>query len=179
MRTFVAVEIDNILVLDSIKNIQKNLSLQAKPVDTQNMHFTMMFLGEISEDVIQKIQNALSEIKFSEFVIKFIGVGAFPKVKSPRVIWVGVDEKSSEQLKALAIKVENTLSPLGFHNDKSFQPHVTIFRIKNKIKDISDELKKHNNYTIGMQKISKMKLKESKLTPNGPIYSDMQVIKAQ
>lgn len=179
MRTFVAVEIDNILVLDSFKKIQKSLNLQAKPVSTQNMHFTMMFLGEISEDVLEKIQNALSEIKFSEFVIKFIGAGAFPKVKSPRVIWVGVDEKSSEQLKALSSKVDNALTPLGFHNDKSFQPHVTIFRIKNKVNDISEELKKHSNYTIGMQKISKIKLKKSLLTPSGPVYSDLQVINAQ
>jgi len=179
MRTFVAVEIDNILVLDSIKKIQKNLSLQAKPVATQNMHFTMMFLGENSEEVIQKIQNALSKINFSEFVIKFIGVGAFPKVKAPRVIWIGVDQKSAEQLKMLSAKIDDVLSPLGFRNDKPFQPHITIFRIKNKVNDISEELKKHSNYTIGMQKISKIKLKKSQLTPNGPIYSDLQVINAQ
>jgi 2'-5' RNA ligase len=79
----------------------------------------------------------------------------------------------------LAKNVEEKLSPLGFRSDKPFKPHVTIFRIKNRIGDISDELARINSSSLGIQKILEIKLKKSELTPNGPIYSDLQVVKAK
>ncbi|MFB3114287.1 MAG: 2'-5' RNA ligase family protein, partial [Nitrosopumilaceae archaeon] len=63
--------------------------------------------------------------------------------------------------------------------DKPFQPHVTIFRIKNKIGNISDKLKRYSTTKFGIQKISEIKFKQSVLTPDGPNYSDLQVIKAK
>jgi 2'-5' RNA ligase len=120
MRTFVAVEINNDEVLESIKKIQSDLDLRAKPVALENIHFTLLFLGEISEQISFKVQEALSSIKFVEFDVEFQGIGAFPKVSQPRVIWVGTDEKGGEQLCNLASQVESALSPLGFQRDKPF-----------------------------------------------------------
>ncbi len=179
MRAFVAVEINNDEVLKSIKKIQSNLDLKAKPVALENIHFTLLFLGEIYEDISFKVQEELSSLKFAEFDVVFQGVGAFPKVSKPRIVWVGTDEKGGEQLCDLASQVESTLSPLGFHSDKPFVPHVTIFRIKNKVRDISDKLAKFNSEKFGIQRVSEIKFKQSILTPKGPNYSDLQVIKAK
>ena len=178
MRTFVAIEIINENVLNSIKKVQSELRVTAKPVKTENIHFTLMFLGEISESVNEKIQASLDLIKFESFKIKFEGVGAFPKPKSPRVIWIGTDRQSGEKLIGLAKKVEEALSPLGFKSDKPFKPHVTIFRIKNKIRDISEDLGRYQKEELGTQTVSEIKLKKSILTPNGPNYSDLKVIEA-
>lgn len=177
MRTFVAAEITDQGILDSIKNLQSNLRIEAKPVELQNMHFTLLFLGEISEDMVQRIQNELKTIQFDSFDISFEGIGAFPKPKYPRVVWVGV-RNGANQLADLAKTVEEKLSPLGFKSDKEFKPHITMFRIKNKIGDITDELAKYSNEKFGSQRISEIKFKKSTLTPSGPIYSDLQVIKA-
>lgn len=179
MRTFVAVEINNDEVLESIKKIQSDLDLRAKPVALENIHFTLLFLGEISEQISFKVQEALSSIKFVEFDVEFQGIGAFPKVSQPRVIWVGIDEKGGEQLCNLASQVESALSPLGFQRDKPFRSHVTIFRIKNKVRNISDKLTKFSSEKFGIQRISEIKFKQSVLTPEGPNYSDLQVIKAK
>lgn len=179
MRTFVAVEINNDEVLESIKKIQSDLDLRAKPVALENIHFTLLFLGEISEQISFKVQEALSSIKFVEFDVEFQGIGAFPKVSQPRVIWVGTDEKGGEQLCNLASQVESALSPLGFQRDKPFRSHVTIFRIKNKVRNISDELAKFSSERFGIQQVSEIKFKQSVLTPEGPNYSDLQVIKAK
>ena len=179
MRTFVAVEINNDEVLESIKKIQSDLDLRAKPVALENIHFTLLFLGEISEQISFKVQEALSSIKFVEFDVEFQGIGAFPKVSRPRVIWVGTDEKGGEQLCNLASQVESALSPLGFQSDKPFRSHVTIFRIKNKARNISDKLTKFSSEKFGIQRISEIKFKQSVLTPEGPNYSDLQVIKAK
>ena len=177
MRTFVAAEITDQGILNSIKRLQSNLRIGARPVELQNMHFTLLFLGEISEDMVQIVQNELRNIQFESFDISFEGIDAFPKPKFPRVVWVGV-KNGAEDLVKLAKNVEEKLSPLGFKSDKEFKPHITIFRIKNKIGDITDELAKYSNEKFGSQRISEIKFKKSILTPNGPIYSDLQEIKA-
>ena len=169
MRTFVAVELTNEGLLESIKKIQTEMKIDAKPVKLENIHFTMLFLGEITEGQAQKIQDALNLIEFSPFEVNFTGVGAFPKPRFPRVVWIGTDKSGGEKLYDLAKK---------FKSDKPFKPHITIFRIKNKIGDISRDLAKFENVMFGSQKIAEIKFKKSELTPEGPIYSDLQVIKA-
>jgi 2'-5' RNA ligase len=176
MRTFIAVEISNQHALDSIKKLQSNLKISAKPVDVQNMHFTLMFLGEITEEMAQKVQARLKTIEFESFDVSFEGVGVFPKPSFPRVIWVGTDKGGGEKLVSLAKTVEKSLTPLGFHSDKPFSPHVTIFRVKNRINNITDELTKYSTAKFGIQKINELKFKKSVLTPTGPIYSDLEVI---
>ena len=179
MRTFVAVEIQNSKVLDSITTLQSDLKVKARPVSKENMHFTLLFLGEIAEEVAPKIMEVLESITFSPIQINFGGVGAFPNSKFPRVIWVGVDETASQNLVKLAEQVEEKLGPLGFKSDKPFKPHLTIFRIKNKIGDISNELDKLKTIQLGRDTITELKFKKSILTPSGPIYSDLQVVKAK
>ncbi len=179
MRTFVAVEITSKEVLDSIKKIQSSFKIAAKPVEVHNMHFTLFFLGEISEDMVKKVQAQLKTVEFSPFDISFEGVGAFPKPEFPRVIWVGIDDNGGKQLVELAKRVEEKLSSLGFRADKAFKAHVTIFRIKNKVGDITGELAKHSGAKFGTQRVSEIKFKQSVLTPSGPIYSDLGVTSAK
>ncbi len=179
MRTFVAVEIQNDEVLNSIAKLQSDLKINARPVSKEKMHFTLFFLGEIAEEIAPKIMEALESITFSPIQVGFGGVGAFPNPRFPRVIWIGVDETASQNLIKLATQVEEKLGPLGFKSDKPFKPHLTIFRIKNRIDDISKELDKLKTVQLGHDTISELKFKKSILTPSGPIYSDLQVVKAK
>ncbi|HET6457677.1 MAG TPA: RNA 2',3'-cyclic phosphodiesterase [Nitrosopumilaceae archaeon] len=179
MRTFVAVEIQNNEVLDNIAKLQSDLKIKAKPVSKENMHFTLLFLGEITEEIAPKIIEELKSITFIPIQISFGGVGAFPNPRFPRVIWIGVDETASQNLVKLAKQVEEKLVPLGFKSDKPFKPHLTIFRIKNNIGDISNELDKLKTIQLGHDTITELKFKKSILTPSGPIYTDLQVIKAK
>ncbi len=179
MRTFVAAEISNESVLNTITKIQSELDIDARPVSKQNMHFTLLFLGEISEEVSRKVQEALTTVEFSPIPINFTGVGVFPNAKFPRVLWVGINEDAAASLSELAKKVEATLAPLGFTSDKPFSPHVTIFRVKRRAGNISKELEKFKDYKIGDDTISEIKFKKSTMTPDSPIYSDLQVVIAK
>ena len=179
MRTFVAVEISNDDVIHSIKKIQDKININAKAIDSESLHFTLQFLGEVSDDDSEKIIDALNTIEFSSFKINLKGIGAFPKSKFPRVIWIGTDEGGGNMLIQLAKKVEKVLEPLGFSPDKPFKPHVTIFRIKKKVGDITKELDKQKTINFGIQKITSFKLKKSELTSTGPIYSDLEEIQAR
>ncbi len=179
MRVFVAIEITSDKIINSISKFQSEININAKPVELHNIHFTLQFLGEISQDTVEKIIIALNSIRFSKFEIEFKGVGAFPKLKFPRVIWIGTDENGKKLLIDLAKKIENVLLPLGFTVDKPFKPHITVFRIKNKIGDIEKELNKFKLVNFGTQEITVFKLKQSVLSSKGPIYSDLMEIKAE
>jgi len=178
MRAFVAIEVNNQNVLNSIYQVQSELNIEAKPVELHNMHFTVQFLGEISEEMVRKISDALNSIEFSAFSISFMGVGVFPKPSFPRVIWIGTNDGINE-LEKLAEMIRTKLSQLGFRPDKKFKPHVTIFRVKNKIEGISDKLEKFSSYNFGKQTVSEIKLKKSELAPEGPIYTDLLVVEGK
>ncbi len=178
MRTFVAIEVSDQGVLNSISQVQAELNIKAKPVEIHNMHFTVQFLGEASEEMVRKISSELSSLEFTPFSVSFMGVGVFPKPSSPRVIWIGTNDGINE-LEKLAEMIRTKLSQIGFHPDKKFKPHVTIFRVKNKIEGMSDKLEKFSSYIFGKQTVSEIKLKKSELTPNGPIYTDLLVVKGK
>jgi len=178
VRTFIAIEVNDQGVLNSIHKIQTELNIKAKPVELHNMHFTVQFLGEVSEEMVEKISDALNSIDFSAFSISFASIGVFPKPNFPRIIWIGTNDGVSE-LEKLAEMIRSKLSHLGFSPDKKFKPHVTIFRVKNKIEDISDKLEKFSSYYFGKQTVSEIKLKKSELTSTGPIYTDLLVVKGK
>ena len=173
MRVFVSIDISNNEIINSIKNFQDSIKVDAKVIESKNFHFTLQFLGEISERNIQLIIQELKKIEFSKFKICLKGIGVFPNIKSPKIIWVGTDENSSTKMIDLSKKIQKSLRTLGFTTDKSFKPHITVFRIKKKIGDIRKEMETHENINFGIQKVSSFKLKKSELTPNGPIYSDL------
>lgn len=179
MRAFVAVEIQDDNILDAIAKIQSEFKIKVTHVNKKNMHFTLLFLGEITEEAAANVKKALSAISFKPIEVRFTHVGAFPNPRSPRVIWIGVDDASSEQLVELASQVEKKLEPLGFKSDKPFKAHLTIFRIKTRADDISNIIEKFKKIDLGKYTMTELKFKQSILTPNGPIYSDLQVVLAQ
>jgi 2'-5' RNA ligase len=178
MRTFVAIEISNNDIINSIKNFQSKIKINAKPVKPKNLHFTLQFLGEVSGELSQKIIQRLHTIEFSSFSVNLQTVGAFPKPRFPRVIWIGTDENGGNMLIQLSKQVENVLEPLGLFSDKPFIPHITIFRIKKKIGDVTRELEGQKILDFGTQVVTSIKLKKSELTPKGPVYSDLEEIRA-
>ena len=177
MRVFVAIDINSPEVLRKIKEFQSSLKLNAKSVAIENLHFTLQFLGEISEIELEKIKNSLQKIRFSEFFLELEGIGVFPNQKNPRIVWIGTDSEGGNNLKEIAKKVNDSLKQEGHFPDKSFKPHLTVFRVKNKISDMNQILENYEKTKFGNQEISSIKLKKSVLTSNGPIYSDIMEIK--
>lgn len=176
MRTFVAVEVSDEKLIEEITKLQSKISIKAKPVSPNNFHFTLQFLGEIPEDAADNVINALRNITFPKFTLRFEGIGVFPKPSFPRVIWIGTDKDGGSKLIDLAEIVGDVLEPLGFKKDKPFKPHMTIFRIKNKVGNISRMLNDFRSEKLGSQKIENLKFKKSVLTASGPVYSDLEVI---
>ena len=176
MRTFIAIEISDKKILEKIQKFQQELQIDAKPTKINQIHFTLKFLGEINDEQCEKIKDSLREITFSQFDLLLKGVGGFPNLRNPRIVWIGTEDVGAKKLIEISNKIEAGLMPLGFHNDKKFIPHLTVFRIKNKIDDVSSRLKEYKSIEFGSQPITKIKLKRSILSPKGQEYSDLLVI---
>ena len=179
MRVFVAVEISNDEILKDIQIFQKNIQIDAKPTKIDQIHFTLKFLGEIDEVKCEQVKDVVKKISFSSFDISLKGVGGFPNLKNPRIIWIGSDNNGAEKLIAIVNEIGLKLSALGFENDKKFKSHLTIFRARSKINDISVMMREYQTVEFGTQTVSKIKVKRSVLSPKGPEYSDLLEVNAK
>ena len=138
------------------------------------MHITLNFLGDITEDDIKKIDHILQRIDYQNFKMPIASVGAFPNIESPRVIWVGT--KKPEKIATLANIIQRDLVSAGFPKpDKEFDsPHITIARVKNSPSGINEALEKHKEAVFGSQHFKQFCLKQSTLSPEGPVYTDIK-----
>ena len=173
MRVFIAVEISNEKILEKIQTFQKNVKISAKPIRIDQIHFTLQFLGEIDDSKCQNVKDSLSQISFSQFELTLRNVGGFPNMKNPRVIWIGLEKDGVKKLTELASQIGTKMAAIGFEKDKKFKPHVTVFRVKKKIENVSSLLADFQNAEFGTETVSKIKLKKSVLSPKGPEYSDL------
>jgi len=181
IRTFIALDLESEEVRAKIVETQKELlalRIEAKPVEPGNLHFTIKFLGEIDEARVRSLSESLSDLKFEPIKVLYRGLGAFPSLSRINVVWVGVDEQSSKEIISLWKEVESRLTKVGFPADSRFDPHLTIMRVKTGLNRqvLAATLKQKQDEVFGYDVISKLKIKKSQLTPNGPIYSDLMVI---
>jgi 2'-5' RNA ligase len=179
VRSFVAFDIDNESILERIAHVQNLLiktGADLKLVEPKNIHITIRFLGEITTLMVEKIFEEMKTVLFIPFNAKIFGVGAFPSLRYPRVLWAGITE-GANQLLGVFNQLEPRLRSLGFAPDpKGFSPHLTIARVKsgrNKA-ELARFLGEEANYEFGIVKAACLRLKRSDLTPRGPVYSTLK-----
>ncbi len=101
-------------------------------VRPENVHLTLKFLGDVSEDDLDRVAEALElvRLRHAPFEAGLSSFGAFPSTRRARIVWAGIGE-GSERLRALARDVEASLEPLGFEReDRAFVPHLTLGRAR-------------------------------------------------
>jgi RNA 2',3'-cyclic 3'-phosphodiesterase len=182
MRAFIAVDVSTIAIAKVQEEILSTTGWNArdvKAVEPHNFHFTLIFLGEISDHDVDGSKEKLAAFQFEPFTITYTGVGAFPDPASARVIWMGVDPEGAQKLTSLAKEVLAKMSELGFKADKPFSAHMTFLRAKGRPLRATEISSKYQERTFGSDLIDKVHLKKSELTPSGPIYSDVYTIGAE
>src|SRR5215210_3713760 len=182
MRAFIAVDVSNVALVKLQNDILSTAEWNprdVKPVEPHNFHFTVIFLGEISDHNVDRIKEMLAGFQFEPFTITYTGIGAFPNPAHARVIWVGVDSEGAQKLTALANDVVAKMSELGFKPDKPFSAHMTLLRSKGRPVSISDISSKYQGQTFGSDWIDKVHLKKSELTPSGAKYSNVYTVEAK
>jgi 2'-5' RNA ligase len=179
IRSFIAFDMDNELVLKKITAMQDLLAKSGadlKLVEPKNIHITVRFLGNITPNTVEKIFEEMKKLQFAPFDVKIHGIGAFPNVHYPRVVWAGMTD-GADQLQSIFNQLEPHLRSLGFTPDqKGFSPHLTIARVKsgrNKV-ELAEFVTENVGYEFGIIKAKCLRLKRSDLTPKGPIYSTLK-----
>ncbi len=140
-----------------------------------NWHITLFFLGEISEDVLEQVQDRLEELSWPAFEVQAGGAGFFPPGKPPRVAWIGV-QTGTEALQGLAREIEKILLPLGFAPfKKPFQAHLSLARIKQLHNDDWQSfLKDLQARQWSVFRVDRLVLWRSRLTGQGPVYTPIK-----
>jgi len=179
MRAFIALELtDN--VLDSLVRFQGEISSSGadlKLVERENLHFTVKFLGDISEAEASQACSRLSKLPLKMLSAGVRGAGAFPSPTRARVVWAGVAPENVPQVSSLAAEVIATLEGIGERDDRPFQAHVTLGRVRTprNLHQLGDLLASNRDRQFGVAELTELKLKSSVLTPKGPVYSDVGV----
>jgi 2'-5' RNA ligase len=181
IRSFIAFDINNQEILKRLAEAQAKLAktgADLKLVETQNIHVTMRFLGDIQPNMVEKIHGEMKQVAFSPFDVEIRGAGAFPNTKYARVVWAGI-QQGADELRNVFNQLEPRLRKLGFRPDsKGFSPHMTIARVrtgrnKSELASCLDELADHE---FGILRADCLKLKKSLLTPRGPTYSTLKEV---
>ena len=143
MRCFIAIKLSK-EVKEKVAYLQdklRTLGLDAKWVEFENLHITLKFLGQVDKELskIKDIVAGLSSL-VEPFVLQLSGVGAFPDLRRPRILWLGISPQNSP-VKIIEY-LEEELFKVGIAKEKRTpHPHITLARIKspknaNRLKDI-------------------------------------------
>jgi 2'-5' RNA ligase len=148
-------------------NFTNNKIKLIKLVKPENMHFTLQFLGEVSEQKLGQVQVALGNIEFKKFKVFVNRIGFFPNDKYVKIVWAGAD---SPELTQLAEKINHTLMASGFKEERAFSAHLTLARVKTQIntKKIKDKFK---DTDFGTFITDKFYLMQSILSAKGAHYT--------
>ena len=185
MRAFIAIEIpeDIRCTLAKLQDELKASGADVKWVEPRNIHLTLKFLGDIDENLQEKIGAELSALAAeNQNYQAAIGLcGAFPNMDYPRVIWVGITDGDA-QTKKIARDLEERLSKLGLAKDeRAFASHITIGRVrspskrKNLTRALADQAQ--NLATLKpLFNVSKLTLFKSTLSSKGPTYEPQKEV---
>jgi 2'-5' RNA ligase len=132
VRLFVALDVPQsvrVTLSELIKNLKKTCQ-SARWVRLEGVHITLKFIGEIPDDSLEGIREALGTIpSFPPIEVRFAGLGFFPGPHRPRVFWAGVE--GGPELTQLAAAMEMKLEPLGISAEKrAFHAHLTLARFE-------------------------------------------------
>jgi RNA 2',3'-cyclic 3'-phosphodiesterase len=179
VRAFLAFDIDNEDVKKKLTHMQAQAvqtGADLKLVETENIHMTIRFLGDITLNMADKIFEEMKKIQFKPFPVQLTSLGVFPSLDYPRVLWAGIAQ-GAEQLQNVVNQIEPKLQSLGFPPDRNpFSPHLTIARVRsaqNK-SQLADFVTKNTKYDFGSVETKCLLLKRSELTPKGQIYSTLK-----
>ncbi len=171
MRCFVAIEIPASIVenLQPVVKELRELGLSTPPAE--QVHATLCFLGEIPESKIGNIAAKLRSISFQRFNCQCVGIGAFPSIIQPTVVWVGLQTNEKAELTELASKVSDVL---GIREERSLHPHATLARVKRQTAGLKALIGRYSSKDFGSFTVDKFSLKRSELKPTGAIYTTIE-----
>ncbi len=179
MRLFLAFTISDKLkekIYQQIECLSAKIDYGVKWVEKENLHITLRFLGDTKEEKMSQLSSALKKVanNHKSTSVSLNKIEVIPNFYRPRLIWYSVKEQNN-YLPALFSELEKELVRLNYKkSDHPLNLHLTLGRIKKRIKADWQEILSQVNYLTDDINISKIALMKSTLTKTGPIYKELQ-----
>lgn len=182
IRAFIAIDLPLYIQqqLGSVLEQLKRPETQAvRWVPAQNIHLTIKFLGDVSPANLEILKRILQNevTRYRPFEIHVGGLGAFPSMRRPRVIWVGVDAPAVLASLQRAIEIETIR--LGYTaEERGFSPHLTLGRVAHnatpeEVRSVADTITTFKVGDLGTAVVDHVRLFRSDLQPGGAIYTPL------
>ncbi len=183
IRSFLAIELPR-TIQEKIEEIQEDLKsthADVRWVSPEKIHLTLKFFGNIEESKIEPIVKSIegSIQATPPFSLKAKGMGAFPYLKNPRVIWMGLTD-GKEKVISLQQRLEGLLEKIGFEaEDRPFQPHLTLGRVKTSRgrEELGRGIEKYREEEFGDFHVETVLFFKSDLRPSGPVYTILRELR--
>jgi RNA 2',3'-cyclic 3'-phosphodiesterase len=187
IRSFVAIELPD-EAREGLARLRKRLERDehrfVKWVDPKGIHLTLKFLGNIPAGQVAQITAAIEKAsgEISPFHLEISGLGAFPSVRQPRVLWVGV-HGGTDKLSRLQQNIDSSLAALGFaREERPFVPHLTLARTREgasgperrSLSELVSSTIFEDKYPFEVEAV---KLMRSQLTRAGAIYTCLSAVR--
>jgi 2'-5' RNA ligase len=178
IRTFIGIDIGE-EIRDRLVSLQESLTAiepEVKWVEPENLHLTLLFLGEVDQretiDICRAAQKAIQSMP--SFVMSVEATGCFPNIRRPRTLWVGVG-KGSAEVKAVHDAIETPILEMGNYRreTRGYTPHVTLGRVKSDrpADELAKALQKHQTWNAGEVTVDNVQVMSSVLGSDGPTYT--------
>lgn len=187
IRSFIAIELPED-VRAGLRRLQAELKLPqhsfVKCVAPEGIHLTLKFLGNISPAKVTEITGVMKRASqgVSPFQLQITEVGAFPNMRQPRVLWVGI-KGELDKLVAWQKRIDNGLMPLGFAKEtRPFTPHLTLARLRENCspgdrREFGEMVSKTPIEVSYKFNVTSLNLMRSQLLPGGAVYSRLAEVK--
>jgi 2'-5' RNA ligase len=180
LRAFIAVELPFEIrktVCAATSKLRNEIGALVRWVPIENMHLTLKFLGDVSPtnmDMLSQMLGAETDL-FNCFDLRLNGIGSFPSLKRPRVIYVGI--QAPVVLESLQRGIESASRRLGYESEeRGFSPHLTIGRVKQNVTATEQQLirralEEAQIEALGTTRVDSVELFKSDLSPTGSVYT--------
>ncbi|MHB1354630.1 MAG: RNA 2',3'-cyclic phosphodiesterase [Anaerolineae bacterium] len=181
VRTFIAAELSAEL-LKTLYKLQRALrdapgGTAVNWVRLEGIHLTFKFLGDVPSDALPHIYAVIEQVcaNYPPFVVQVSGLGCFPNMVRPRVVWVGLQDVQ-QQLQRIKQVFENELASSGYsREDRVFQPHLTLGRVRSgalspEVDILGRTISGYESVVLGEIHVSQICAIASTLSPAGAIY---------
>lgn len=185
IRSFLAFPVSSVLKeqLKPILNDLQATQADVKWVKLENIHLTLKFLGDVKTGDLEGISSVLRERcrSFHPISSYLCGIGAFPDMRHPQIVWAALDDPDKE-IQTMVGVLEGDLEKFKIAKEsRPFKPHLTLGRVRSsaRLKDLWEALQQITIADKTQERLERIILYKSTLTPQGPIYEVLEEFELQ
>ena len=186
-RLFIAVELPEAVreqLRQAIAGLRRPDLEAVRWVRPEGIHLTLHFLGETLAERMEDIHQAMSQAAVSAqlLTLRVQGAGAFPNMRAPQVVWLGLSEQT-DALRDLQARLEAALVQHGFtKEERDFSPHLTLGRVNGRLsalglQALAEGLRQAEAVEFPSIPVDGISLMESRLERSGARYMQRRLVR--